>query len=425
MARKSARVALALLCACAAEDQVPVDGPRFPTGLAVTPDGDHLVVISSDFDLAFDDGAVLVADLGRVRDGTDSGDPDKVVAGAYRSAALLPPFGDGPALSSDGSRLLVPTRGSNLVSSLDLSGRGALGCGSEEEPQRCGLAPRALQLPDNDPAQVIILDELIDEDDDLVRVDALVTLLSSPDVFFFSDDASRPKESRMQISATLHIGDGVSGVRSAVLRPEQSGSPRAVIAAIELDQAQGLLGALLAVFEPAGDAEVLVYDVTSETGAIALRDMVLVPGDDGANDALVLIGRAPDSLMRYELDDDGGSPRPRLAGAEAACRQPTSLALATLGTDEAPLYRVLLTCQEGDVVQMIDPLTLAVTGALRFDGRSPYDVVVSPNQPEAFVSFFLDNSVGVLGLENDDGAPSLSFRGRIGKALPKPEDGRQ
>src|SRR5262245_54863552 len=112
--------------ACTGElAHIPLDSPRFPTGLAVTPDGETLLVVSSNFDLAFEQGALLAADLSRVRDAIDGGDDagDKIIKDAYRSAAFVPSFGDRPALTSDGKRVLVPTRGSNLISSLDIDGR--------------------------------------------------------------------------------------------------------------------------------------------------------------------------------------------------------------------------------------------------------------------------------------------------------------
>jgi hypothetical protein len=406
------------------EGLIPLDGPRYPTGLAVTPDGNELVVVSSNFDLAFDDGAVLVADLTKVRAKTADADGDVVVQDAYLSGAYLPPFGDAPAMTSDGARLFVPARGSNLIASLDLSQTGNLGCGKDAgDPPRCGVAPRALQLPANDPLSTLILTETTTDTGAIGRVVGMTALLSSPDVYLFSDDPSRPAAERMQIVGTINLGEGVGGVRSVVVRPELYGSDRVAIAAAEIDPDTGVFGTLLAIFPPTAGADVTLFDVSRETGSLAMRDLVLVPGEDGASDALLVALRAPEAIARYELDDGGDVPVPRLAGLEPTCRTPTSLALA----EPVPgVHRVLVTCQDGDVVQMIDPVTLAATDAVRFEGRSPYDVVVNGavDPPEAYVSFFLDNSIGVLTLASD-GEPAMRFRGRIGAALPRPEDGRE
>jgi hypothetical protein len=418
-----------LLITCGAaclpvEPELPLDGPRFPTGLAVTPDGAHLVVVSSNFDLAFDEGGLLIADLSTVRKATRDGDGDVVVEDAYMSGVLIPSFGDLPILSSDGRRVLVPSRGANLVSSVELSAEGRLSCGGKDKPQHCGVAPRALQLPANDPLGAAVLTETLDSDGNVQRITALSTLLSSPEVFLFSDDPARSGSKRMEIQGSLNLGEAVAGVRSVVLRPALYGSPSVAIAATELNpNLSGAVGALLAVFEPINAADVSLLDVSFDTGAIELRDLVLVPGVDGDDDALVAVLRQPDGLARFELDDGGRLPIPRLAGLAPTCRTPTSLALA----EPVPgVKRLLLTCQEGDVVQMIDPVTLAPTDVVRFAGRAPYEVVVNAqaDPPEAYVSFFLDNSVGVFTLADGD-APALRFRGRIGAALPRAEDGRE
>ena len=284
----------ACVLACAGclqgEALLPLDQPRFPTGLAVTPDGESLLVVSSNFDLAFDDGALLVADLDRVRKALDDADDaDQAVAReAYTSGAYLPPFGDAPVITSDGSRALVPTRGANLIASLDVSAKGALGCGDDAgDPPRCGVAPRALQLPANDPLATVILSESFDGDGDLQRVGGMTALLSSPDVYFFADDPTRPAAERMQITGTVTVGEGIRGVRSVAVRPALYGSDRTVFAAAEIDaQITGVFGAVLAMFLPAPNAAVTLVDVSRDTGALGVRDMLLVPGADGADDGL-------------------------------------------------------------------------------------------------------------------------------------------
>ena len=96
-----------------------------------------------------------------------------------------------------------------------------------------------------------------------------------------------------------------------------------------------------------------------------------------------------------------------------------------------PLHHIptgmVVTCQDDDTVEAIDPVTLEPTDAVRFVGRGPYGVAVNevPEPPEAYVSFFGDNSVGVLHLVDGDGQAKLVMRGRIGAQADKPEDGRQ
>ncbi len=420
----TALFAVALVACAPGGDVLPVDGPRFPTGLAVTPDGNHLLVVSSNYDLAFADGALLVADLQKVRKETRNATAKTVVTGAYTASAFLPAFGDAPVVSTDGSRVWVPSRGENVLSSLDLTSAGVLSCGTGASTSpRCGVSPRVLALPQNDPFTMVLLSESTSAGGALLRAEGFITCLSSPDVFMFADDAGESGARRMQLTGAIHLGDGVLGVRSALVRPQNANADARAIAAVELDPAAAVVGALLVTFAPRGAADVRVFDVTGETGAQAVRDMVLVPGGPGENDALIVALRVPDALARFELDDSDGTPVPHLAGLAPTCRTPTSLAVVEPVPGQT---RVLVTCQDSDAVEMVDPLTLVATDAVRFAGRGPYDVVVNAavTPPEAYVSFFLDNSIGVLSVERD-GAPHLTLRGRIGAATTRPEDGRE
>lgn len=417
-------------------EEVPLDEPVSPTGLALA--GDRLLVVSSNFDGAFPDGALLVADLPQVREESKTGDGSVEVLGAYEHAAVMPSFGDNPAVTSGGERAYVPTRESHVVVALDIAADGALSCGATDVRDRC-QAPFVLQLQDSDPAHIVILGEQR-EGDALVRTDALVTMLSSPRVIFFSDDRRRDGAAQLRIDGALDLGESITGVRSAVLRPAVGGSDPVIIATADLNPQSGANGAVLAVFRPRSDSRVEFFDVTQLTGALSLRDVALVPGEDGDDDALVVTLRGlaregvdlegPDGLARFEIDDDGDLPSLRLSTIASSCRQPTALAPARLpvgGDPAVTVDRVLVTCQTSEAVEAIDPLTLQPTDAVRFAGRGPFDVVVnSAVEPqEAYVSFHFDNSIGVFHLTDDDGAPRLVFRGRIGEQAPAPETGRE
>jgi hypothetical protein len=405
---------------------IPLDRPVFPTGLALA--GDRLLVVSSDFDGAFGEGALLAANLGRVREATKTGDGNVVVRGAYEDGIVIPPFGEKPVVTSDGRHAYVPTRRLNILASVDIEADGAFFCG--EDVDRCDGAPFALQLVENDPFDVVITAEARDGDA-LVRAEGIITSLASSKITFFSDDRRREGASRIQRSGELDLGADIFGVRAAVLRPEVAGTDAVVLAAADLSRTTSALGSVLVVFTPSTRSAIARFDVTGATGSTSMRDLVLVPGESGEAGALVAILRGPDAVARFDIDDDGGLPSLRLTALAPTCASPVKLAYARIPLgDEASgdgVDRVLITCQGGDVIEAIDPLSLRATDAVRFLGRSPYDVVVhtAVSPPEAYVSFFLDNSVGVLHLVDDDGAPRLVVRGRIGEAAPRPEDGRE
>jgi hypothetical protein len=154
---------------------------------------------------------------------------------------------------------------------------------------------------------------------------------------------------------------------------------------------------------------------------LSVRDVLVVPGEGAAPDAVVVATRSPDALVRLEIEDAPTGPTMHLAGVAESCAMPTGLALA----HPAAVTRVLATCQTGGTVEALDPVSLEPTDVVRFAGRDPYDVAVSPGNDEAYVSFFLDDSIGVLQLVDGAGEARMSLWGRIGTPTPAPEDGRE
>lgn len=424
LALAAAALSLAAGAGCTPPDPgVPLDRPVYPTGLAVHPDGDRLVVVSSDFDKAYDDGALLLADLTAVRAGLaeDASEDrrDAVVEGAYVEAARMPPFGDRPVFTSGGERLLLSTRKTNLVSSVDVDVDAGFSCGHTDDDgtPRCGKSPLALQVPETDAFDVLVLDEVV-EGGELTRVGGVVTQLSSSMVHFFRDDRAREGAAEMQLTGSLDLGDAVRGVRSAALRTRDG--VKHVVVAVETTTVTAS-AALLVLFEPAVDAALFTVDVTEAMGAQSLKDVLVVPGVGAEPDAVIVATRMPDAVARFQIDDLPSGPSLQLTAVAETCAMPTGLALDQMDN----VTRVLLTCQVGGAILALDPWTLAVTDAVRFAGRNPYDVVVNPVLPEAYVSFFLDDTIGVLSLVDATGVPRMSLRGRIGTPTAKPEDGRE
>jgi hypothetical protein len=404
----------------------PEDEPAFPTGLALDPKGDRLVVVSSNFNLAYQSGAVLLADLARARE--QLGEQDAVVDDAYVAAVPLPSFGDTPVVDRSAGHVFVATRGGNLLHEITLGSDG-LSCGRAG----CDEPPHALQLAGNDPFVLVLLDQVLDSAGALVSARALVTHSSSPTAEFVRFDTSAADAERLRLEPeSLFFGDDVYGVRSAVFLPATNETPDRIVALFERRVAGSLAGADLAVIDvPAvnqGDEAVIARtDVTALTGALTGRDTVaLVPhGGDGTLSVVVAL-RSPDALARFSFDE--ARKTFALTHLDSTCRRPTGLAAVDVDVDGVAatpgVSRILVTCQDGQAVLALDPLDLAVTDAVRFYGRGPYDVVVDEVHQLAYVSFFLDSSIGVLSLVSD-GEARLTPVGRLGTPLPPPEDGRE
>jgi hypothetical protein len=275
----------------------------------------------------------------------------------------------------------------------------------------------------------------------------MATLLSSSQVFFFHDNPNAIGAARMQITGALDLGSTTfAGVRAAVLRKAKNGSPDTVFAAADLGSTSAatttidpltgqpttasIVGVQMLAFQPQSGASVVPFDVTAAAGALSMRDMVLIQptqqtGQPEKPDAIVAILRPVgfsccDAIARFEIHDDAALPSLSLAGLQPTCKSPTTVAYSQT------IDRVLVACNGNNSVQAIDPVTLAPTDAVRTNdqGRSPYAVAVDDVNLVAYVSFFEDNSIGVLTL-GTAAAPQLTFKARIGEQSQKPEDGRE
>lgn len=405
-----------------------VSQPHFPTGVAVRPGGGVLAVVSSNFDSRYDSGALLLVDLDEVdaqvaslprpAGSTDFFDSTPVVY----DRVYLQSFGNRPVFSADGERVVVSTRGDNRINEVRLiaaedDGGPALplldcsvGLPANGEPATCGTGDFTLDLGQNDPYDLLLFD---DEGGELLGVS---TFLQSSQVAFFRLRTGRTGPARIQLQGVLELGEEVIGVRGAALYPRGGSQTPLVLVAWE-----GNLGTAatqrvkLAWFDPAArsDAQVRDLNVTELTGAESVRSVAVTPDGDG----LLLLQRAPDSLARFDVERVGGTIRPRLGGLGPSCDDPTDLEIVRLSLPGGgSVDRALVACHADDTVAAFDPLTLSQTDAVRFLGRGPFDLAVDPTHspPRAYVTFFFDDSVGVIDLIDEGGVPRLVPRGIIG-----------
>lgn len=395
----------------------PTDRAVFPSGLAISPDGTRLAVVSSNFDFGFDAGAVLLANLPALEDKLTG--PDAVVTEPYVSAVAVPTFGDRPVFSADGAHLLLTTRDTNLLHELTVDGDD-IACGSAA---LCAEAPHALALAQNDPFDVVLI-----EQGETIR--GFVTHQSGREASFFTFSPAEDDSGRLRLeNGVVNFGEAAFGVRAVAHRPASDGHPARLYATVERRVNTTVVGADLVSFEVpavgrAADVVPVGVDLELAVGSRSARDVVVVR-DPSGRDALIVALRFPDALARFVVDDDTGLPT--LTAVTDTCLVPVSLAVATIPASEAPggsVERVLVTCQESQAVEILDPTTLSPTDAVRFYGRSPYDVVATPDGTRAFVSFFLDNSIGVFSLTDGTAAGLLPI-GRLGTPLPRPDDGRE
>jgi hypothetical protein len=425
-------VGVATACSGNVATPVPLDGPVFPTGLALSADGNRLLVGSSNYDFAYDSGAVLLADVTTIRDELlASADPATVVASPWIAGIAAPEFADRLTFTADGNTAVFTTREGNLLHTIDV-GDDAISCGNVDV---CDSGARVLQLAGNDPFDITLLD------DDGTVARGLVSHLRDPTLEIFQLNRTATARLTIEHAIDLSVDDNTSiGVRATVVLPAAAGHGEIVFAAVERQEASSLVGVDLVRFAlpAANDASAPTLrrqDVTSEVGSRTMRDVVLVHDDVTGGDALVAIvqggtlstGRSAtgDALVRFAIDPV--DQHVTLTNVAPTCRQPVALAAANIDIDDdavGDVSRLLVACHGSNELVSVDPLTLQMREVNRFYGRGPYDVVVDAVHQLAYVSFFFDNSVGVFRLV-DNGAVSLTPIGRLGAALPRPEDGRE
>jgi hypothetical protein len=395
----------------------PTDRAVFPTGLAVSHDGRHLAVVSSNYDFAFDAGAILLANVPALADKLTG--PESVVLEPYVDAIAVPTFGDRPVFSVDDTHLFFTTRDSNLLHELVVDGD-SLSCGGAPE---CASAPHAIAVVQNDPFDVTLVEEG-------ATIRGLLTHQSGREASFFQLAPTQNDTGRLQLEAgVINFGDAAFGVRAVALRPARADRPARVFATVERRLNNAPVGADLVSFDVpavgrAADVVPVGIDLQLAVGARSARDVVVVR-DPSGGDAVVVALRFPDALARFRVDDETGLPT--LTALADTCATPVSLAVTSIPASAATggrIERVLVTCQDSQAVMLLDPTTLQPDDVVRFYGRSPYDVVATPDGTKAFVSFFLDNSIGAFSL-TDGLVARLSPIGRLGTPLPRPDDGRE
>ncbi len=407
-------------CIGQAGKPIPLDEARFPAGLAVSADGAHLAAISSNFDFAFDSGAVLLADLNDIGDKLSG--PDAIVDNPWVSGVPIPTFGDRPVFSADGKHLLLTSRDLNLVHELVIDDN-ALSCDEEDV---CDQAPHAIALEGNDPYDVVIVEDgTVDGGTGVIR--AFVTHQSARVGSFIRVNTAESGAGRLQIETTVvDFGEDAFGVRSVAFRPARDGKDARLFALVERRIDGVAIGADLMGFElpaqnRADQVTLARLDLQIAVGARTGRDLVVV--SDGDEDSLVAALQLPDAVARFSLDEASGAMQ--LTGLIDSCLTPISLATADLAVDGGPAKpRVIVTCLDSQAVMLLDPRTMVVGDSARFYGRAPFDVVVDATTRRAFVSYILDNSIGVFALTDGDDVV-LSPVGRLGEPLPAPEDGRE
>lgn len=125
--------------------------------------------------------------------------------------------------------------------------------------------------------------------------------------------------------------------------------------------------------------------------ATDVRGLAFAPGGS----ELYLSNRLPASLVALDMRIKEGLPRQESLWAQEVCTDPSRVRLGR-GPDGTLLAYVA--CFSGGQIYVVDTVRNAVIGQVA-TGKGPYDLVLDTGNKRAFVTNFLENTVGVIDLD--------------------------
>ncbi len=444
---------LAAGCTASADEVRPPAGQVFfPTGLALDPTQTRLFVASANSELRYDSGTVSVIDLAAVEDVADAWTQSRTAAGGCKadpeqtetlvcdeesfilasSGVRVGNFATGMSLQATGAntaRLVVPVRGDPSITWIDWDGS-RLVC--DDTSQGFAFCDDQHRLTS-------------------IRNDETVGLLTEEPFRAYSEAATDgANDASFAIVSHLASGD------LTLVDTRRDRSP--VIADVARDIFFGtsttVAGGTAVAGRPRGPGEpasnaTLVYAVARSEDRVQMLTVqpavgnaspYLVPGNyffldaaggynGGSSDSrglaftadgsrMLVANRRPPTLQIYDTSlGADGFPRNVPVAVYDICREASGLAVADINGAEAGGEIAVVTCFRDGTVYLIDATGRRNTDAIVRVGRGPYDVVISAVQQKAYVTNFLEDSIGVIDLKPGS---ATQFREvlRIGEARP-------
>lgn len=431
LAPRSAVLALGLagglLAGCtASSDEVrpPADELFFPTGIAIDPTEATLFVANANSELRYDSGTVTALNLQAVDDvvgpwvanGTVPAgchpdversetlvcDESMFITGAARIGNFATSLAVQDTLNGT-SRLIIPVRGDPSITWVDWTGS-QLSCETGGGGySQCDDEHRLTTIQNSD-----VLGP-IPEEPFRVAVDsgkqvALVTHLTSGTVTLVSS----PRDGApivadvlggLFLAGTQSLVPGGSGIAPRKPSPVGSAGTGAdeqlmYVASRTEDRVQ-----MLTVEQP---ADALPYLVQSNYfflnavggnigGSNDSRGLAFASGGD----SMLVINRRPPSLQIYDTTiDETGLPRNQATAVYDICREASGLVVGNAGGGEL----ALVTCFREGTMYVIDAAGRRPTDAIVTVGRGPFDLTMSNTRKKAYVTNFLEDTIGVIDL---------------------------
>jgi hypothetical protein len=415
------------LWGCSA-DTLPAPDPdrlRQPTGLAVTPAGDRLVVTGGNWDFAESEGTVMLLRLDAVHEALGSGgcepagdgDPIRVCDDApfiVERATVRPGSGvgnvviDRPSGEAGLLRLLVPTRSPASLVWIDLpAGADArLQCGQGDDG-RCDDVHRVRASPFDeeevlarDPARIALDTEgyrfayvphLLGAQLSLVALDRD----DGPELVDTDDDFFRvePQEEE-ELAGGFAVAqracdplDPPAATRDCT-RPHLYASQRFYPGVRAFTVAPGL-----DLLLPGGDVDVTALDPEAVTSRPYMADLAFE--DPATGEDLLVVQTSPAALVRMDMRMEDGEPRGRVIDTVALCANPNVLAVHR--PEDAP-WLALVACYGDGELAVVDLATFRVIRTM-FVGQGPSEIAIDAARAQAYVANTGDDTIAIVSLD--------------------------
>lgn len=431
VARRFTRRLLAtlfVLFAGCSEDMLPAPARgrlRQPTGLAVTPDGDRLVVTGGNWDGAEADGTVMLLRLGELHEALGSGGCEAAGGGdpllvcdderyIVSDATVRPGSGvgnvviDRPSGESGLVRLLVPTRSPASVVWIDLlAGSDArLRCGQNDDGQ-CDEIHRVRASPFDpeerlarDPAR-IALDEAgfrfayvphllgaqlsliaLDRDDGPELVDV--------DDEFFRVEPSEEEDLAGGFAVAQRACDPLDPPAATrdCTRPHLYATERFYPGIRSFTVAPGLDLVL-----PGSITDVPAFDPEAVESRPYMADLAFE--DPATGEDLLVVQTSPPALVRVDMRMEDGAPRGRVIDTIGLCRNPNVLAVHR--PDDSP-WLALVTCFGDAELAVVDLGTFQLARTVPV-GQGANEIAIDRDRRQAYVANTEDDTISIVSLD--------------------------
>ena len=428
-------LAVAGCTASADEVRPPADQFFFPTGLALDPSESRLFVVNANSELRYDSGTVNVLNLAVVSSVIDdwtarrqaasgcAADPEQtetlvcdeepfILADA---GVRVGNFATGLALQATtaGARLILPVRGDPSITWIDWnkdSNRLACDDGSSGFAF-CDDKHRLTSLRNNEELG------LLPEEPFRVYAEsatangaeasyALVTHLDNGDVTLIDTRQDRsPVIADVARNVFFGTSSTVPGGTAIAGRPrgpsDPTDSPTLLYAVsrsedrVQMMTVQPAVGNASPYLVP---SNYFFLDAAGGNNGGSSDSRGLAFTKDGSR--MLVANRRPPTLQVYDTTlDSNGFPRNTPVAVYDICREASGLTVADINGAAEGGELAVVTCFRDGTVYLIDAYGRRAADAIVRVGRGPFDVVISPVLQKAFITNFLEDSIGVIDLK--------------------------